>query len=87
MVVSSGTPSRGLGGRRTSESSAEDMVARLEGPSGGRVCEEKGSRSGVDMVEFRVEGGRTRFARRKKKNAALVLNPGTWLMVSRTGVV
>jgi hypothetical protein len=45
------------------------MVARLEGPRGGRVCEEEGSRSGVDVVEFRVEEGRTRFARRKEKNA------------------
>ncbi len=35
-VMSSGTPSRGFGGRMTS-SSAEDMVARLEGPRGGRV--------------------------------------------------
>jgi hypothetical protein len=38
--------------------------------SGGRVCEEEGSRRGVDVVEFSVEGGRTRFARRKEKKAA-----------------
>lgn len=66
--MSSGTPSRGLGGRMIS-SSAEDMVARVEGPSGGRVCEDEGSRRGVEVVEFKVEEGRTRFARRKEKKA------------------
>jgi hypothetical protein len=44
LVVNSGTPSRGLGGRDESacSSSAEDMVARLEERRGGRVCEEDG---------------------------------------------
>lgn len=31
----------------------------------------------MEVVEFRVEGGRTRLLRRKVKNVALVLNPGT----------
>ena len=44
-------------------------MAREEGPRGGRVWEEEGSRRGVDVVEFWVEGGRTRLARRKVKNA------------------
>jgi len=43
LVVNSGTPSRGLGGRTSPAlSSAEDMVARLEGPRGGRVWQEDG---------------------------------------------
>jgi hypothetical protein len=45
------------------------MVAREEGWRGSRVCEEDGSRRGVELVESAVEGGRTRFARRKVKNA------------------
>jgi hypothetical protein len=45
------------------------MVARDDGVRGGRVCEEEGSSRGVEVVEFKVEGGRTRFARRKVKNA------------------
>jgi hypothetical protein len=52
-----------------SSSALEVMVAREEGPSGGRVCDDEGSRRGVEVVEFSVEGGRTRFARRKEKNA------------------
>ena len=36
---------------------------------GGRVCEEEGSRRGVEVFEWRVEGGKTRFARRNEKNA------------------
>jgi len=39
----------------------------VEGPSGGRVCEDKGSRRGVEVAEFR--GGRTRFERRKENKA------------------
>jgi len=45
------------------------MSAREDGSNGGRVCEEDGSRSGVDMAEFTVEGGRTKFSLRNKKNA------------------
>jgi hypothetical protein len=58
-----------LGGSTTSSSTAELMVAREDGVRGGRVCEEEGSSRGVEEVEFKVEGGRTRFARRKVKNA------------------
>lgn len=50
----------------------EDMMEREEGGSvwsGGRYCEEKGDRMGVFELELRVEAGRTRFARRKVKNA------------------
>ena len=47
------------------------MVAREEGPNGGRVWEEEGSRRGVDAIEFWFEEGRTRFARRKVKNAVV----------------
>lgn len=43
VVVSSGTPSSGFGGGRSSWSSVEDMVARrLEERSGGSVCEDEG---------------------------------------------
>jgi hypothetical protein len=47
----------------------EVIVAREDGKSGGRVCEEEGSRRGVEVFEFSVEGGRTRFARKKLKKA------------------
>jgi hypothetical protein len=47
------------------------MVARDDGVRGGKVCEEEGSSRGVEVVEFKVEGGRTRFARRKVKNASM----------------
>ena len=50
-------------------SSADVMVASDEGCRGGSVPDEEGSRRGVELVELRVEGGRTRFARRKEKNA------------------
>jgi len=69
VVVRGGMSARGsAGGGR---SSAVDIVARLEvgKESGGRVCEDEASRRGVEEVEFRVEVGRTRFARRKVKNA------------------
>jgi hypothetical protein len=45
------------------------MVASDEGCSGGSVPDEEGSRRGVDIFEFKVEGGRTRFARRNEKKA------------------
>jgi hypothetical protein len=47
------------------------MLARLDvgKERGGRVWEEEASRRGVEEVEFRGVGGRTRFARRKVKNA------------------
>ncbi len=61
-------PSSGLVAEATSSSALEVMVAREEGESGGRVWEEEGSRSGVEVFELKVEG-RTRFARRKEKNA------------------
>lgn len=51
------------------ESSADVMVASEEGCSGGRVPGEEGSRRGVDVFEFSVDGGRTRFARRNEKKA------------------
>ena len=66
--------------RTTSSSALEVMVAREEGNKGGRVCEEDGSRSGVEVVEFRADCGRTRFARRKVKNAV-----GEWIS-NRTAV-
>jgi len=46
------------------------MVAREEGKRGGRVCDEEGSRRGVEVFELSVEGGKTRFARKKLKKAA-----------------
>ena len=69
LVARGGISSSGLGGSTTSSSTAELMVAREDGVRGGRVCEEEGSSRGVEEVEFKVEGGRTRFARRKVKNA------------------
>jgi hypothetical protein len=45
------------------------IVAREDGKSGGRVCEDDGSRRGVEVFEFSVEDGKTRFARKKLKNA------------------
>ena len=69
LVVSSGTPSRGFCGRAATSSSIDVMFARKEGVSGGNVCEEEGSRRGVEVVELSVDGGRTRFARKKEKNA------------------
>jgi len=45
----------------------EVIVAREDRKSGGRVCGEEGSRRGVEVFEFSVEGGRTRFARKKLK--------------------
>lgn len=74
VVLSSGTPSRGLGGGTTSSSALDVMVARLDARSGRRVCGDDGSRRGVEVVEFRVEGGRTRFARRKEKKATKCKN-------------
>jgi hypothetical protein len=47
----------------------EVIVAREDRKSGGRVCGEEGSRRGVEVFEFSVEGGRTRFARKKLKKA------------------
>jgi len=47
----------------------EVIVARDEGKSGGSVCEEEGSRRGVEVFELSVEDGKTRFARKKLKNA------------------
>lgn len=68
VVVSGGISLRGSLEMDLS-SSTDVMVAREDGWSGGRVREDEGSRRGVEMFEFRVEGGRTRFARRKEKNA------------------
>jgi hypothetical protein len=65
-----GIPSRGSGVGTTSSSALEVIVAREERVSGGRVCEEEGSRSGVEVFEFSVEGSKTRFARRNEKKAA-----------------
>jgi hypothetical protein len=45
------------------------MVASEEGCNGGSVPEDDGSRRGVEVFEFSVEGGRTRFARKKEKKA------------------
>jgi hypothetical protein len=45
------------------------MAPTGEGASGGSVCEEDGLRRGVEVFEFGVEGGRTRFACRNEKNA------------------
>jgi hypothetical protein len=69
VVFSSGTPSRGLGGSTTSSSALEDMLARDEARRGRRVCDEDGSSRGVEVFEFRVEEGSTRFARRNEKKA------------------
>jgi hypothetical protein len=68
VVVRAGMSARGSEGRGIS-SPADVMVAREEGWSGGRVPDEEGSRRGVEVLEFRVDGGRTRFARRKEKKA------------------
>lgn len=68
VVVRGGTSARGSLLCVRSES-AEVMVASEEGCNGGRVPDEDGSRRGVEVVEFSVEGGRTRFARRNEKKA------------------
>lgn len=68
VVVRGGMASRGLTGAASSEL-AIVIAAREEGASGGRYSEEDASRRGVDVLELRVEAGRTRFARRKVKNA------------------
>jgi hypothetical protein len=52
-------------------------VASEEGGSDKRVSGEDWLRRGVEGFEFGVEGGRTRFARRKEKNAV------NRLMISR----
>jgi len=67
-VVRGGISSRGL--LMEVSSSADVIVAREEGSRGGSVWEEDASRIGVDVVEFSVDGGRTRFARKKEKKAA-----------------
>lgn len=73
-VLRSGRSGSGSGLEVRGASSEMDvMVARVVGWSGGSVPDEEGSRKGVDVFEFSVEGGRTRFARRKKKKA------GGWL--------
>lgn len=82
-VVRGGMLSRGLEGavcwaagcgwevRGEEGVSIEDIVAREEVVRrGGRVWEDEASRRGVDVVELRVEGGRTRLLRRKVKKAA-----------------
>jgi hypothetical protein len=69
VVTRGGMSARGLTGAATSSSAFELIVAREEGPRGGKVCEEEGSRRGVEVFEFSVDGGRTRFARRKEKKA------------------
>jgi hypothetical protein len=45
------------------------MLARDEARRGRRVCDEDGSSRGVEVFEFRVEEGSTRFARRNEKKA------------------
>jgi hypothetical protein len=45
------------------------MVASEEGSKGGSVWEEEGSRRGVEVLEFKVDCGKTKFARRKEKKA------------------
>lgn len=87
VVVRGGTSARGLEAREVSSSALEVMVASEEGCNGGSVPEDDGSRRGVDVVEFSVEGARTRFARRKEKKAALVLNPGTAFNLSLTVLI
>jgi hypothetical protein len=69
LVTRGGTPSSGFGAGTTSSSALDVIVAREDGKSGGRLCEEEGCRSGVEIFEFSVEDGKTRFARRKLKNA------------------
>jgi hypothetical protein len=69
LVVSGGIESNTLGWKGIS-SSTDVMVASKDGPRGGRVREEDGSRRGVEALELRVEEGNwTRFARRKEKKA------------------
>jgi len=65
VVTRGGTSARGLTGAATSSSALELIVVSEEEPRGGRVCEEEGSRRGVEVFELSVDGGRTRFARRK----------------------
>lgn len=69
VVTNVGTPSRGFGGGTGSSSGLEVMIASDDARSGGRVCEDDGERRGVEVFELSVEDGRTRFARRKEKNA------------------
>ena len=73
LVVRGGISSRGLLGAEVG-SEMDVMVAREEGVSGGRVWEDDGSRRGVEVFEFKVDGGSTRFARRKEKKAGLEKN-------------
>jgi hypothetical protein len=68
VVVRGGMSARGSLVWVRSES-ADVMVASEEGCSGGSVPDDDGSRRGVEEVEFSVEGGRTRFARRNEKKA------------------
>ena len=81
VVVRGGTSARGLEAREVSSSAWEVMVASEEGCNGGSVPEDDGSRRGVDVVEFSVEGARTRFARRKEKKAGRMVSWGSvgWL--------
>jgi hypothetical protein len=79
VVVRGGMSSRGFVGGVSgvegvlmASEDEEDMIEREEGGSvwrGGRYWEGYGVRRGVLLLEFRVEVGRTRFARRKVKNA------------------
>lgn len=69
-VVRGGISLRGFDVRDRSVSSADVMVARLYGRRGGSDKEEEGWRCGVDQGELEFDSGRTRFSRRKEKNAA-----------------
>lgn len=71
VVIRVGTPSRGFRDGTGSSSGLEGIVASEETRSSGRVCDDDGWRRGVDVVELSVEDGRTRFARRKEKNASM----------------
>jgi len=68
-VAKGGIESRGLGIIESSSSERDVISASDEGNSGSE-CEDNGWRSGVDVVEFKLEGGRTRFARRNVKKAS-----------------
>ncbi len=86
-VTRGGTPSRGSIVGTISPSTLEVIVAREDGKSSGRVCEEEGYRRGVEVFEFSVEGGsRTRFARKKLKKAVgkLELANGSCAKSTRT---
>jgi len=48
---------------------ARDVISTSEDRNSSKVFEDNKSRSNIEIVEFRLEGGRTRFACRNIKKA------------------